>query len=236
MTASHEKSLLIDQLSAIMDAFASVAGRHIEVVLHDLTQPDSSVIKIVNGHVSGRQPGSPLLDAPDNDRGFLGLLNPPSTPQGTEPAVFTRYPTTSLQGRPLQSSTVLFHDDSGRPHLSLCFNADNGAINAAREALAILLPQEPEEKQEQQAGLEEKLDEIIRACIPPTGRLRTGASKQEKVEIVRQMQHRGMFMVRGGVEKAAKVLGVTRYTVYNYLEQIKKATDPTASPPVEPAE
>ncbi|MBK0002985.1 transcriptional regulator [Erwinia sp. S38] len=236
MTASTDKSLLIGQLSAVMDAFASVAGRHIEVVLHDLAQPETSVIKIINGHVSGRKPGSPLLDAPDNDRGFLGLLNPSAAPLDREPTVFNRYPTTSLQGKPLQSSTVFFKDENGKPQLSLCFNADNSAINAAREALAILLPQEAEEKQEQDIGLEEKLDEIIRACISPTGQLRTGATKQEKVEIVRQMQNRGMFMVRGGVEKAAKVLGVTRYTIYNYLDQIKKEAGPTTLPTAKPAE
>lgn len=236
MTASNEKTQLIGQLSAIMDAFASVAGRHIEVVLHDLAQPETSVIKIINGHVSGRKPGSPLLDAPDNDRGFLGLLNPPSAAGDPEPTVFTRYPTTSLQGKPLQSSTVFFKDVNGKPQLSLCFNADNSAISAAREALAILLPQQSDEKQEQESGLEERLDEIIRLCIPPAGQLRTGASKQEKVDIVRQMQNLGMFMVRGGVEKAAKVLGVTRYTVYNYLDQIKKDTDPAASPSLKPAE
>ncbi len=236
MSTSNEKSQLIGQLDAIMDALASVAGRHIEVVLHDLAHPEASVIRIINGHVSGRKRGSPLLDAPDNDRGFLGLLNQPSTPQGPEPTVFTGYPTTSVQGKPLQSATVLFKDENGKPQLSLCFNADNSAINSAREALALLLPQPPEEKPEQEAGLEETLDEIIRACIPPTGQLRTGASKQEKVDIVRQMQIRGMFMVRGGVEKAAKVLGVTRYTVYNYLDQLRKAAEPTAAPSARPDE
>nr|WP_314425569.1 PAS domain-containing protein [uncultured Erwinia sp.] len=222
MTARDEKSQLIGQLSAIMDAFSSVSGRHIEVVLHDLSRPESSVIKIINGHVSGRKPGSPLLAAPENDRGFLGLLNQPASPTGGEPTVFAGYPTTSPQGTPLHSSTVFFNDAHGKPQLSLCFNADNSAIDAAREALAILLPQPPQEKPDREAGLEEKLDEVIRACLPPTGHLRTGATKQEKVEIVRQMQNRGMFLVRGGVEKAAKVLGVTRYTVYNYLDQIKK--------------
>ncbi|MBP2198168.1 helix-turn-helix transcriptional regulator [Pantoea cypripedii] len=221
MTDDHEKSRLIQQLSAVMDAFASVSGHHVEVVLHDLTQPESSVVKIINGHVSGRKPGSSLLDGPENDRGFLGLLNLDALPSSTEPAVFPNYPTASLQGTPLRSSTALFKDENGKPALALCFNADNHAIEAARDALAMLLPQSSS-KDEGEAGLEEKMDEIIRSCIPPTGQLRTGTSKKEKVEIVRQMQNKGMFIVRGGVEKAAKVLGVTRYTIYNYLDEIKK--------------
>jgi predicted transcriptional regulator YheO len=36
------------------------------------------------------------------------------------------------------------------------------------------------------------------------------------------MQEKGLFIVRGGVEMAARVLGVSRYTDYNYLDEIKK--------------
>ncbi|MNG32588.1 hypothetical protein D3C84_1186390 [compost metagenome] len=46
-------------------------------------------------------------------------------------------------------------------------------------------------------------------------------NKQAKVEAVRIMQERGLFIVKGGVEKAASALGVTRYTIYNYLEQLR---------------
>ncbi len=46
-------------------------------------------------------------------------------------------------------------------------------------------------------------------------------SKQHKLDAVRQMQERRVFIVKGGIEKAAAALGVTRYTIYNYLEQIR---------------
>ncbi|MEC5318729.1 PAS domain-containing protein [Brenneria populi subsp. brevivirga] len=216
------KAHLIEGLSAAMEALASVVGQNIEVVLHDLQQPDSSVLKIINGHLSGRVPGSSLLDGPENDMGFMGILNHKSSAQDTGPAIFTDYKTVSLQGKPLRSATVLFKDESGKASLSLCFNADDSAINAARDALTLLLPPGVEAKESGETGLEEKMDEIIHDCLPPTGQLRTGATKKEKVEIVRKMQEKGMFIVRGGVEKAAKVLGVTRYTVYNYLDEIKK--------------
>lgn len=221
MTNDNDKSRLITELSAVMDALASVAGQHIEVVLHDLARPESSVIKIVNGHISGRHTGSSLLEGPENDKGFVGILNQDfeTDKQGID--TFTDYPTVSLQGKPLRSSTVLFRDKSGTASLSLCFNADNSAVEAAREALAALLPAGHGIKDDKDTGLEEKMNEIIRICIPPSGHLKTGATKREKVEVVRLMQAKGMFIVRGGVEKAAKVLGVTRYTIYNYLDEIK---------------
>jgi predicted transcriptional regulator YheO len=45
--------------------------------------------------------------------------------------------------------------------------------------------------------------------------------KEEKTAAVEMMLERGLFMVRGGVERAATALGVTRFTVYNYLEDVK---------------
>jgi predicted transcriptional regulator YheO len=53
-------------------------------------------------------------------------------------------------------------------------------------------------------------------------------NKQAKVEAVRVMQERGLFIVKGGVEKAAAALGVSRYTVYNYLEQLRGETSSAA--------
>lgn len=46
-------------------------------------------------------------------------------------------------------------------------------------------------------------------------------NKQAKVDAVRVMQERGLFIVKGGVEKAATALGVARFTVYNYLEELR---------------
>lgn len=60
--------------------------------------------------------------------------------------------------------------------------------------------------------------EIIQVACPG-GAVRM--KKLQKLEAVRQMQDRGIFIVKGGIEKAAAALGVTRYTIYNYLEQIR---------------
>lgn len=222
MSVNTKKDELIGILGAVIDAFNSVNGQQTEIVLHDLECPEASVLKIVNGHVSGRKVGSPLHEGPENDIGFLGLLGHEHATENLLPAVFTDYPTKSLQGRALRSSTVLFRDVTGKATLSLCFNADYRDLEFAREALARLMPADKAQTNTDGNGLEVKMNEIIRTCVPPSGQMRTGATKKEKVEIVRLMQEKGLFIVRGGVEKAAKVLGVTRYTVYNYLDEIKK--------------
>ncbi len=72
------------------------------------------------------------------------------------------------------------------------------------------------------ADMELLMSEIIQASLQRSGQGRM--NKQAKVEAVRVMQERGLFIVKGGVEKAASALGVTRYTIYNYLEQLRGTT------------
>lgn len=45
----------IATLNVALEALKATLPANTEVVLHDLTQPQSSVVGIVNGHVSGRQ-------------------------------------------------------------------------------------------------------------------------------------------------------------------------------------
>ncbi len=44
------------------DGLAEFWGENCEVIIHDLTQLDASVVKIVNGHLSGRQVGAPISE------------------------------------------------------------------------------------------------------------------------------------------------------------------------------
>ncbi|NUS09846.1 MAG: transcriptional regulator [Streptomyces sp.] len=43
--------------------------------------------------------------------------------------------------------------------------------------------------------------------------------RREKQQLVRQLEERGAFVVRHGVETVASALGVSRFTVYNYLNR-----------------
>jgi predicted transcriptional regulator YheO len=43
----------------MVDALAGTFGRNCEVVLHDFSKSDQSIVKIANGHVTGRDVGGP---------------------------------------------------------------------------------------------------------------------------------------------------------------------------------
>ena len=47
--------------------------------------------------------------------------------------------------------------------------------------------------------------------------------KEDKLALVQRMENKGIFDVKGAVEYVAERLGVTNYTIYNYLKAIRSA-------------
>ena len=225
MSALNTKDSLVHNLSAVIDALSCIIGQNVEVVLHDLSQPQQSILKILNGHVSQRKEGCSVLQSPEHDLGFVGLLKGKEQ-EKTNPLVFKAYQTKVASGKVLTSSTVIYKDELHRPLIALCFNADQQSIELAQTLISQLLPKEKTASlEESEQTLQKKIDEIIQYALPPAGLLQVKATKKEKIQIVKVMQEQGLFLVRGGTEAAAKALGVTRYTIYNYLDEIKTHHD-----------
>jgi DNA binding protein with HTH domain len=80
------------------------------------------------------------------------------------------------------------------------------------DVVAVRLPQ-----------LADSLDHILAAMERRHGRPLAGLDRRAKQEIVRVLEARGAFSVRHGVETVAGALGVSRFTVYNYLNREKQA-------------
>ncbi len=215
-----EQQLVYTVLKAAIGAMASVVGQNTEIVLHDLNNPSASVVFIANGHVSGRHVGSPVLGGPEQDRGFAAVMQASADQEGTDPLVISDYPTT-VDGRTLRSATVVFRDSAGHPFASLCVNADLRGLSAAQAFLEQLQPEieAHTEQPAEPADMGLLMTQVIQDAVTRVGSGKM--NKQAKVEAVRKMQERGLFIVKGGVEKAAAALGVTRFTVYNYLDEIR---------------
>ena len=45
----------------------------------------------------------------------------------------------------------------------------------------------------------------------------------EKVQLVQSLEFQGAFLFRGAVDFVAKSLGVSKFTVYNYLKEVRAA-------------
>ncbi|MFE9249780.1 helix-turn-helix domain-containing protein [Streptomyces sp. NPDC007088] len=64
--------------------------------------------------------------------------------------------------------------------------------------------------------LAESLDRILAGLERVHGPL-AALDRRTKQDVVKQLEGRGAFTVRHGVETVASALGVSRFTVYNYI-------------------
>jgi len=219
-----ERAAVINALRPIVPMLAAMAGPHLEVVLHDVSKPENSVIAIANGHISGRSVGSSVLEGPQNDKGFAAATRIKSQ-DGAVHSLVEDYVTVTADGRELRSASAIFRDASGEPFATLCLNADMSSFQAAHGWLSqILKPvvqQAPVAAPPAESQMDTLMQEIISEAVGPGGSA-AALTREGKIQAVSAMQRRGLFIVKGGVERAAAALHVSRFTVYNYMEQLRR--------------
>jgi len=66
-------------------------------------------------------------------------------------------------------------------------------------------------------GVHGALDRMIAAVESELGATLDGLSREDKQRAVKLLDERGAFQLRKAVEDVADALGVSRFTVYNYL-------------------
>lgn len=71
------------------------------------------------------------------------------------------------------------------------------------------------------AHLEDALAQLIEQGEANMGRPLKEMTRAEKQQLVRYLDERGAFALRKAVEQVAETLGVSRFTVYNYLDSVR---------------
>lgn len=227
-----DPDVILEYTAALVPALARALGNGHEVVLHDLRRLPSSIVAI-EGDVTGRPVGGPITD--------LALRHLRS---GHVDHLF-HYRTVLADGRTIRSSTLFLKDSAGVPVGCLCINSDlTHWLQAERVLRAFVgeeqpsMPPNPAERPAADSNQEmfvSTVDELaatmIRAAIEAVGVPVELMQKQHKLAAVRELDARGLFLIRDAVDIAARALGVTRYTIYNYLNQIRSSDDhPTPAP------
>jgi predicted transcriptional regulator YheO len=70
---------------------------------------------------------------------------------------------------------------------------------------------------------------LVEDALAETGLPVEHLKKEHKVRVVERLQERGLFLLKDAVEMSATALGVTRFTIYNYLNELGTEGD-TVSP------
>ncbi|PCE42736.1 helix-turn-helix transcriptional regulator [Rhizorhabdus dicambivorans] len=214
----------LEALKCIAGALAKVVRADTEVIVHDLRRPEASIARIVNGHISNRREGQPILSSLSGDLAFDAVIHDAAVGEPNETRLIDSYETRTREGKTLASSSVIFFDEAGQPAAALCMNVDPQPFDQIQSALDSLVrrPKLPKATSSEPT-VDTLVTDIITSALQvfnaPVSRL----SKREKIAAVATMHERGLFSLRGSAEMAAEALGTTKFTIYNYLDEIKQS-------------
>lgn len=207
----------VEKYSPIADMIAKTFGEDCEVVLHDLSFPQNSVVYTVNSHVTGRKVG----------QSFDHLIKDVLLSRDFKNDSASNYSFYTEDGRLIKSSTALIRDDNNRLIGALCVNIDmSNTVNMIHE-LQLSLPKKTSLKEnadenidtDETAHISEIVEELIDKIIGD--RDVDDIKRSERIEMIRFMEQKGLFLVKGVVDEVAERFKVSRVTIYSYLDEIK---------------
>lgn len=204
---------LLATLQQLVEPLAATLVGPSEVIVHDLSRLPNSIIAI-SGDVTGRTVGDPATDK---------LLHA-AVAGRLETSI--GYRTTSPTGKRLLSTTIILRDAEGAPAAALCINRDISEWEQL-QALATALAGAPAPALQEEADEEvfvRDVDELgalllaqaVAAAPVPVEDMK----KEHKVEVVRHLRARGFFLLRDAAEMAAQALRCSRFSIYNYLNEL----------------
>lgn len=206
----------LDFYKRLAHALALQFGSGCEVVVHDLeaADPSHSIVAIENGHVTGRKLG----DGPSHV--VLEALH-----AGTERLEDRlAYLTKTADGKILKSSTVFIRDDDGRTVGIFAVNYDITILRAMGDTIAEVVgtgPSAPREPEPIVRSVADLLDDLIEQSVQLVGTPVALMTKEEKVRAIRYLNDTGAFLITKSGPKVCKYFGISKYTLYNYLDEAR---------------
>lgn len=212
---TNEDLSILKGVQSVMKGIAFIYGNNCEVVLHSMENKYRAIIAIENKHVSGRDVGEPMSDF------VFNLLEDMST--ADEPFI-NFFKNTSLSKNELKSCTTLIRNDNNRIIGALCINMDlSMPINQFfNEFLQFDSNKYMGTKTAAYTQTtRELIDSSINSALEIVNRQRGLSSTERNKAVILELHKKGIFSVKKGVEITAEELGISRFTVYNYLKALK---------------
>lgn len=208
---------LLELLKRIANALALQFGTNCEVVIHDLTgdDPENTIACIENGHVSKRDakagPSRIVLDAMREGRRDL-------------PDHYN-YLTKTNDGRILRSSSVYIKDESGKATGIFCINYDLTDLMMAQSVINNFVQRGGPGKEPERipTNVNELLDDLLEKSVQLVGKPVAMMNKDDKVRAIAFLNEAGALLITKSGDKIAKYFGISKYSLYAYLDSSSDA-------------
>jgi predicted transcriptional regulator YheO len=213
-----EDKRLFDLLKRLTKTLGELLGQSTEVVLHDLRRTGSTIVAISNSPLTGHKVGDSLES--------LGLhLFETFNFQD-----MANYETRTKTGKVLRSCSIFVRDDAGAPIGALCVSQDLSGLFKLRDWLdKALETTTATENVRVDNKVEDVLSQLIEDAIRSTGKSSSECNREDKIAVISYLDARGAFLIRYSMEKVASLLGISKFSIYNYLNDMRADEIPPGS-------
>ena len=195
-------------LDRLARGIADMFGVSCETVIHDFSLPTHPVLAIYNGHISNREVGSTM--------DLLGLQQA-VTFEGDVVNLLA----TTTRGQQVKSSTFSLRGEDY--HLALGINYDFTPLTYANRALLDLMRTDVEFRSAVYKSRDMGIGELFQECADRVGKPLREMNKGDRLRIMELLSQHDAFSYRRAVPYVATQLGVSRYTIYKYLDELAAA-------------
>lgn len=206
----------------LVEFLGEALGDNVEIALHDLLSEDQPIVAISNSQICGRKIGDGLTNL------AVHMLK---EKQYEENDYVFNYKTVGEDGKLLRGSTYFIKED-GELIGMMCINVDitdYAYIDATLKKILGIKDEKPVEFGRENPieilsySLDETVDKYISECLAQMGfpsyfvpeRLKV----DEKIKVVKYLQEKGTFKIKGALVYVASQLGVSEPTIYRYLKK-----------------
>ncbi|MCY3832726.1 MAG: PAS domain-containing protein [Chloroflexi bacterium] len=207
-----DKEATFALLKRMSVGIAKLFAPHCEVVIHDFSDLECSIIHI-EGNISGRKVGGGATD--------LLLMQ---ARNGDAVRDFHNYQTCLPNGKTMKSCTMFLREGSGVAYGAFCINLDINSFADIHRILGDFLAVDAgaEVSETLSDDIQRTIHSILREALNEIGAELPIISKDHKIDLIARLDEKGAFQVKRAVPLIAEELGLSRSTIYNYLAEARE--------------
>ena len=209
---------IIKSYVLIADFIAKVNGEKCEVILHDLSDIEHSIIYIVNSHISGRQVGGSIT------KYALDLVM--KHDDAKQDHYVNYIGKNEKSGKLMRSSTLFIRNELKETIGLLCVNIDITDVVKLRDELNSMIrfnleiyDDKPSEPERFDLSIDEIVTEIVDSVLLDSNVNIMNSTQSERKDLVYKMHNRGVFKFKGAVNHVSSRLDVSPQTLYRYIKE-----------------
>lgn len=192
---------------------AEMFSPYLEVIVHDLTNPNQSIIAIFNSHITGRKIGDGTSDI-----GYKKLSN-------ELPDKIVNYSNKSPSGVELKSSSLTIRNDDNKIIGSMGFNFDLSHFVNIREFIdlfskSVEMEELPKKEEFFMWSIKTEIQQALNKYLMINKLQSKVLTRDDKLKVISYMKNKGYISKKGAKTIISELLAISRPTLYKYLKEI----------------